>query len=438
MNRCFSPLFLLPLITLLPLPFGSPVKLVSYWAAYRAEGIPVKLAAVDSSVDIVAVSFAKPSTNATEIMNDPDLQANLDKPSIAALQAKGTKVILSVGGWSYKPLFKEPIEQNGDGFAAAIAQVVQSYNFDGVDLDIEDDKIDQGKVGSFMQKLRTMLPAGQKTLSLCIQPTLGSAFAGYAQQSKDSIDYLFLMGYDMGRRWGAVGSQDVQAFAGATGIPSAKMVLGLMPGKDDGKEVCTSAADAVAVAQKAGQNQPPLYGIGTWNIQRDLAKENTLVDGPLEKFLKQALEGTQTPAGLPTSCGAGPPPPPPPHHGAGSCDKASSSNACGACNVELDCGNDGSDPKVVHCFKVPDPKCGPAPGPGPAPAPTPAPPGPAPGPAPGPSTNGWCVKASPQNKCLGCTLGQTGTCGGVEYCQGLKDPNCGQWLLPGFLGPIVV
>jgi len=39
-------------------------------------------------------------------------------------------------------------------------------------------------------------------------------------------------------------------------------------------------------------------------------------------------------------------------------------------------------------------------------------------------SGGFCVKASPKNACTSCALGGS-DCGGPEYCQSKKDPNCG-------------
>ncbi|OEV04828.1 chitinase [Streptomyces oceani] len=117
-----------------------PAHAVTGYVQNFDNGAPTqRVSEVPDAYDIIAVAFADSTNNPGEITFnlDPALASSTDqlKSDIAAKQAEGKSVIISVGGE------KGNVTINDDASAARFAEsahaLMQEYGFDGVDIDLE-------------------------------------------------------------------------------------------------------------------------------------------------------------------------------------------------------------------------------------------------------------------------------------------------------------
>ncbi len=207
-------------------------------------------------------------------------------------------VKLAFGGASYAPgnyfISQTPGWPNNiPQLAAGIKGILDTYSFDGVDLDIEDSnpsgvtKEDfAAQLFSFIVQLRQALPT--KIISLTI-PAQGwgqywEILAKQVAAAKPSpVNYINFMEYDI---WvnpelssfadqikndiityiSPTNTAPPTNYAAGWGIPPSLIQLGLMPGYDDNNQYLTisSAQDLTNFAIQQG-----LFGVMTWSLDRD-------------------------------------------------------------------------------------------------------------------------------------------------------------------------
>ncbi|MFE2734712.1 chitinase [Streptomyces sp. NPDC059349] len=128
-----------------------------YWQNFNNGATVQKLRDVPSQYDIIAVSFADATSTPGQISFtlDPAVgyaSAADFKADIAAKQAAGKSVILSIGGE------KGSVSVNSDASATAFADsaysLMQQYGFDGIDIDLEN-----GLNSTYMSKALHQLSA---------------------------------------------------------------------------------------------------------------------------------------------------------------------------------------------------------------------------------------------------------------------------------------
>lgn len=114
--------------------------LIGYWTGARlADGRPFLIRDVAPQWDVVLVAFAPPARDrpqGTMSYAPPKgiTPAELER-GIAELKARGTKVMLSLGGGGR--YFKLDHASDIPNFVSSVAGIVKQYGFDGVDLDFE-------------------------------------------------------------------------------------------------------------------------------------------------------------------------------------------------------------------------------------------------------------------------------------------------------------
>jgi len=125
------------LITSSVLYSQNPV-LIGYWQNWNDSNAPyVPLNQVDSRYAVLCVSFAVPNSPSDMTMNfvpDGVSQATLIS-QIQALQNQGKKILLSIGG-ANTSISLDNIT-NRDLFVSSMTSLIQTYGFDGIDIDIE-------------------------------------------------------------------------------------------------------------------------------------------------------------------------------------------------------------------------------------------------------------------------------------------------------------
>ncbi|MFD0065773.1 chitinase [Streptomyces sp. NPDC056690] len=181
-----------------------------YWQNFNNGATVQKLRDVPSQYDIVAVSFADATSTPGQISFtlDPAVgyaSAADFKADIAAKQAAGKSVILSVGGE------KGSVSVNSDASATAFADsaysLMQQYGFDGVDIDLEN-----GLNSTYMSKALHQLSAkaGAKLVltmapqTIDMQSTSGEYFKT-ALNVKDILTVVNMQYYNSGSMLGCDG-----------------------------------------------------------------------------------------------------------------------------------------------------------------------------------------------------------------------------------------
>ena len=127
-----------------PPPTGKHL-VTGYWQDFDNGATDQKISDVNSAYDIIAVSFATADpSNAGGITFslDPTLQSKLGgytdaqfKADIAAKHAAGKKVVISVGGQN--GTISVANSTAATNFANSAYALMQTYGFDGVDIDLE-------------------------------------------------------------------------------------------------------------------------------------------------------------------------------------------------------------------------------------------------------------------------------------------------------------
>lgn len=137
-----------PTITPSPTPNGSlPRHIMSgYWHNWGGGPGFIPLASVNANWDVINVSFAVPvspgSTDgnvtfaATSDSGYSDTQFRTD---VKTMQAKGKKIVLAIGG--YEGFFSLTSSAAATNFANKIKGYINSYGFDGIDIDLEQSSV---------------------------------------------------------------------------------------------------------------------------------------------------------------------------------------------------------------------------------------------------------------------------------------------------------
>ena len=165
-----------PIITDPELPEGPvnttlPKRIMSgYWHTWDGGTPFIPLAQVDSSWDVINVSFAEPVTPGSGNGNMKFAVADKNgyslaqfKKDVKTLHAKGKKVVLSIGG--YEGYFYLADANAVSTFVSQINALVDEYGFDGIDIDLEQSSIamDSGNDPDFRNpktpRIRNMISA---------------------------------------------------------------------------------------------------------------------------------------------------------------------------------------------------------------------------------------------------------------------------------------
>jgi chitinase len=235
----------------------------SYWESWNSTDSIATIASM--KFDVVNISFANfiSTGNHTFQVSGIDVNDAIVHQFIAAVHNAGKKVKISIGGATYPLAPQLQTIDDAIGMAHALATYVASYNLDGVDLDIEDRPAAANQI-ALIQNLRQLL--GTQALISYTPQTPTNSTVPYFEVIKGAHSYLTsisFMAYNYGP--GYTYQQDINAFL-SWGVPSTKIVIGLMPGSDD-IGIQTSLANVTATANNAAQNK--LGGVMFWSLNRD-------------------------------------------------------------------------------------------------------------------------------------------------------------------------
>jgi chitinase len=120
---------------------GGPLPkrvLVGYWHNFINEAGYLPIAQVSDDWDIVNISFAENARSgvagAVEFVPERESEAAFIA-GVRQLQARGQKVLISLGGANAHIQLNTPAER--DAFIASMGAIISRYGFDGMDIDLE-------------------------------------------------------------------------------------------------------------------------------------------------------------------------------------------------------------------------------------------------------------------------------------------------------------
>jgi len=256
--------------------------LIGYWHNWNDINAPyIQLDSIDDRYNVIVIAFAVPTSPSDMTMQfTPDVISQSQFISqIQTLQNQGKKVLLSIGGATAS--IDLTTTANKNAFINSITALVNTYGFDGIDIDIEHGNailITGGTIGApsnvaqvnLIDAIRQIMANYRSTHSQKLLLTMapetayvqggqsgfGSIWGGYLpiiDALRDSLDVLQVQLYNSGTMYGidqniyTQGTADfilamteavIQGFSTSGGmfggLPASKVAIGL--------PACTSAA----------------------------------------------------------------------------------------------------------------------------------------------------------------------------------------------------
>ncbi len=272
-----------------------------YWQNFNNGAQVQKLSDVPSAYDIIAVAFADATSTPGAVTFNLD-SAGLNgytvdqfKADIRAKQAAGKKVIISVGGETGTVSVNDA--NSAANFANSVYSLMQTYGFDGVDIDLEN-----GLNPTYMtQALRSLSSKAGSSLIITMAPqtidmqsTSGSYFQT-ALNIKDILTVVNMQYYNSGSMLGCDGkvySQGSVDFLTALaciqlegGLAPSQVGLGLPASTRAAGSgyvsptIVNNALDCLTQATSCGtfkpsRTYPALRGAMTWSTNWDATAGN--------------------------------------------------------------------------------------------------------------------------------------------------------------------
>ncbi|MBJ7003139.1 chitinase [Streptomyces griseofuscus] len=273
-----------------------------YWQNFNNGAKVQKISDVPAAYDIIAVAFADASTTpgaVTFTLDSADLggyTADQFKADIKAKQAAGKKVIISIGGQNGTISVSD--STSATNFANSVYSLMQTYGFDGVDIDLEN-----GLNATYMtQALRALSAKAGPSLIITMAPQtidMQSTSASYFQTALNVKDILTVVNtqyYNSGSMLGCDGkvySQGTVDFLTALaciqlqgGLSPSQIGLGLPASTSAAgsgyvsPSVVNNALDCLTAATNCGsfrpsKTYPDLRGAMTWSTNWDASNGNS-------------------------------------------------------------------------------------------------------------------------------------------------------------------
>ncbi|MET9384910.1 glycoside hydrolase family 18 protein [Streptomyces sp. NPDC002928] len=272
-----------------------------YWQNFNNGATVQKISDVPAQYDIIAVAFADATTTPGAVTFNLD-SAGLGgytvdqfKADIKAKQAAGKKVIVSVGGQNGTVSVSD--STSAANFADSVYSLMQTYGFDGVDIDLEN-----GLNATYMtQALRSLSTKAGSSLVITMAPqtidmqSTSNTYFQTALNIKDILTVVNMQYYNSGSMLGCDGkvySQGSVDFLTALaciqlegGLSPSQVGLGL-PASTSGAgsgyvspTVVNNALDCLAKGTGCGtftpsKTYPDLRGAMTWSTNWDAAAGN--------------------------------------------------------------------------------------------------------------------------------------------------------------------
>ncbi|GHE04336.1 chitinase [Streptomyces alanosinicus] len=283
---------------------GGPVPkhaVTGYWQNFNNGATVQKLSDVPSSYDIIAVAFADATSTPGAVTFNLD-SAGLNgysvdqfKADIKAKQAAGKKVVVSIGGQNGTVSVND--SASAANFANSVYSLMQTYGFDGVDIDLEN-----GLNAPYMtQALRSLSAKAGSSLVITMAPqtidmqSTSNSYFQTALNIKDILTVVNMQYYNSGSMLGCDGKVYSQGSVDfLTALACIQLQGGLAPSQVGlGLPASTSAAGSGYVSPSAVDNAldcltagtncgsfkpsktyPDLRGAMTWATNWDAAAGN--------------------------------------------------------------------------------------------------------------------------------------------------------------------
>ncbi|WP_328686361.1 MULTISPECIES: chitinase [unclassified Streptomyces] len=276
---------------------GLPKHAVTgYWQNFNNGATVQKLSAVSSQYDIIAVAFADATSTPGAVSFTLD-SAGLGgytvdqfKADIAAKHAAGKKVVVSIGGQNGTISVSD--STSATNFANSVYSLMQTYGFDGVDIDLEN-----GINATYMtQALRSLSSKAGSSLIITMAPqtidmqSTSNAYFQTALNIKDILTVVNMQYYNSGTMLGCDGKVYGQGTVDfLTALACIQLQGGLSPSQVGlGLPASTSAAGSGYVSPtivnnaldcltagtncgtfKPSKTYPDLRGAMTWSTNWD-------------------------------------------------------------------------------------------------------------------------------------------------------------------------
>uniref|UniRef100_UPI000A9D50E5 chitinase n=1 Tax=Streptomyces pathocidini TaxID=1650571 RepID=UPI000A9D50E5 len=271
-----------------------------YWQNFDNGATVQKLRDVQSQYDIIAVAFADATATqgAVDFTLDPALGYASEqefKNDIAAKQAAGKSVIVSIGGQNGTVAVNSAA--SATNFANSVYALMQEYGFDGVDIDLEN-----GLNSTYMtQALRSLAGKAGSDLVITMAPqtldmqSTSNEYFKTALNIKDILTVVNMQYYNSGSMLGCDGkvySQGSVDFLTALaciqlegGLAPSQVGIGV-PASTSGAgsgyvtpSIVNAALDCLARGTNCGSFKPPrtyptLRGAMTWSTNWDASNGN--------------------------------------------------------------------------------------------------------------------------------------------------------------------
>ncbi|MGW7383265.1 chitinase [Streptomyces sp. NPDC054794] len=277
-----------------------------YWQNFNNGATVQKLSDVPSAYDIIAVAFADATSTPGAVTFNLD-SAGLGgytvdqfKADIRAKQAAGKKVVVSVGGQNGTVSVSDPT--SATNFANSVYSLMQTYGFDGVDIDLEN-----GLNATYMsQALRALSAKAGSSLVLTMAPqtidmqSTSNTYFQTALNVKDILTVVNMQYYNSGSMLGCDGKVYSQGSVDfLTALACIQLEGGLSPSQVGlGLPASTSAAGSGYVSPtivdnaldcltrgtscgsfKPSKTYPDLRGAMTWSTNWDAKSGNAWSNG---------------------------------------------------------------------------------------------------------------------------------------------------------------
>jgi len=288
---------------------GLPAHLLmGYWQDFANGATPLTLASVPASYNLVAVAFgaATDTPGQVSFSLDPTLASDLGGYTqqqfindIATLQARGQKVILSVGGADGAISVDDAA--SASAFASSVYSLIQQYGFNGVDVDLENG-VDPTYMASALEQLES--DVGSSLIITLAPQTVDTQSTGddYFQLALDIKSILTMINtqyYNSGTMNGCDGNvyaEGTENFITALactelegGLSPAQVGVGLPASSSAAgsgyvaPSVVDDALDCLASGANCGSFVPPqtwpgIRGAMTWSINWDAANGYSFAD----------------------------------------------------------------------------------------------------------------------------------------------------------------
>ncbi|MFH8768173.1 chitinase [Streptomyces sp. NPDC017958] len=272
-----------------------------YWQNFNNGATVQKISDVPSSYDIIAVAFADATSTPGAVSFSLD-SAGLGgytvdqfKADIKAKQAAGKKVIISIGGQNGTVSIND--STSATNFANSVYSLMQTYGFDGVDIDLEN-----GLNATYMtQALRALSAKAGSSLIITMAPqtidmqSTSNSYFQTALNVKDILTVVNMQYYNSGSMLGCDGKVYSQGSVDfLTALACIQLEGGLSPSQVGlGLPASTSAAGSGYVSPtvvnnaldclakgtgcgsfKPSKTYPDLRGAMTWSTNWDAASGN--------------------------------------------------------------------------------------------------------------------------------------------------------------------